>query len=172
MEYNSTSINSKFETNMAEVKKAFSSLSFKQTEPIDKLLKGWVFEQTISNCLQEEFNNKLKIIQQYKLSTLEIQEKIKSRAVVDLVVDYGENKIFIEIKHSGVFKEEDIDKYDKYRKLIESNGFKYFYLSKEETYRPYKEKCKTRFGIDNAFFLDEQEDWERFINSIKKALSH
>jgi len=51
----------------------------------------------------------------------------------------------VEIKHTGIFSNEDIDKYKKYRKLIEDNDFLYLYLSKSETHKPFAEKCRENF---------------------------
>ena len=53
MKYSNNKINMEFDKNIDEAKKALTSLSFCQTEEVDKLLKGWVFEQTIVKCLQE-----------------------------------------------------------------------------------------------------------------------
>ncbi len=49
MKYDNTQINAEFEKNLEEAKKALTSLSFCKTPEVDKLLKGWVFEQTITN---------------------------------------------------------------------------------------------------------------------------
>jgi len=138
-------------------------LSFCQTEEVDKLLKGWVFEQTIVKCLQEEFNNEFKIEQQFKFSSFKIQGEKKSRGTADLVIESNGRKFLVEIKHTGIFSMGDIEKYEKYRKLIEDNGFRYLYLSKSETYKPYAEKYKKVFGEGNVFLLDVEGDWERFI---------
>ena len=74
--------------------------------------------------------------------------------------------MFVEIKHTGIFSIGDTEKYEKYRKIIEDNGFQYLYLSKSETYKPYAEKYKEVFGEGNVFLLDVEGDWERFIELI------
>jgi len=45
MKYNNAKINTEFDKNLDDAKKALISLSFCQTKEVDKLLKGWVFEQ-------------------------------------------------------------------------------------------------------------------------------
>jgi len=72
MKYNNKGIEAEFEKNFKEAKQALTSLSFCQTLEVDKLLKGWVFEQTVAKCLQEELSNISKIEQQYKFSSFEI----------------------------------------------------------------------------------------------------
>jgi len=72
MKYNNKGIEAEFNKNLEEAKQALTSLSFCQTLEVDKLLKGWVFEQTVAKCLQEELSNISKIEQQYKFSSFEI----------------------------------------------------------------------------------------------------
>ncbi len=166
MKYDNAKINAEFEKNLEEAKQTLVSLSFCQTAEVDKSLKGWVFEQTIAKCLQEELNSDVKIEQQYKFSSFEIQDGKKSRGSADLAIDYNGRRFFVEIKYSGIFSGGDTDKYEKYRKLIEDNGFQYMYLSKSETHEPYAEKCRKVFGKEDVFLLDVEGDWERFIESI------
>ena len=144
-------------------------MSFCQTLEVDKLLKGWVFEQTITKCLLDEldeFNSEIKIEQQFKFSSFKEQEGKKSRGTADLAICYKDRKYLVEIKHSGIFSSGDTEKYKKYRKLIEKNKFKYLYLSLKETHEPYAEECREAFGKENVFLLDVKGDWERFIKSI------
>ena len=166
MKYDNAKINAEFEKNLEETKQALTSLSFCQTAEVDKLLKGWVFEQTIVKCLQKEFNGELKIEQQFKFSSFDIQDGQKSRGTADLAIDCKSRKLLVEIKHSGIFDKEGIEKHKKYRKLIEDNGFQYLYLSKSETYEPYAEKYREVFGKENVFLLDVEGDWKRFIELI------
>jgi len=168
MKYDNKLIKAEFEKNLEEAKKALTSLSFCKTPEVDKLLKGWVFEQTVAKCLLDEFNNnRIKIEQQFKFSSFEEQEGKKSEGTADLEIDYNDRKYLVEIKHSGIFSKGDTEKYKKYRKLIEKNKFKYLYLSLKETYKPYAEECREAFGKENVFLLDVEGDWERFIESIK-----
>lgn len=166
MKYDNTQINAEFEKNLEEAKQALTSLSFCQTSEVDKLLKGWVFEQTIAKCLQDEFNSEIKIDQQFKFSSLETQGEKKSRGTADLVIELNGRKFLVEIKHSGIFSMGDTEKYEKYRKLIENNGFQYLYLSKSEIHNPYAEKCREVFGKENVFLLNVEGDWERFVEKI------
>lgn len=167
MKYDNTQIDAEFNKNLEEAKQALTSLSFCQTAEVDKLLKGWVFEQTIVKCLQKELNNGSEIEQQYKFSSFKIQDGKKSRGTADIAIEYNGRKFLVEIKHSGIFSGGDTDKYEKYRKLIEDNGYQYLYLSKSETHEPYAEKCREVFGKENVFLLDVEGDWERFVDSIK-----
>ena len=169
MKFNNTQINFEFEKNLKEAIDALTSLSFCQTPKVDKLLKGWVFEQTIAKCLQEEFNNELIIEQQYKLSSLKLQDNKKSRGTADLVIELNGKKFFLEIKHTGIFNIDDFEKYKKYKNIINQNGFTYLYLSKSETHKPFTEKSKDIFGTENVFLLDVKGDWERFIRLLSNS---
>ena len=166
MKYDNKLIKAEFEKNLEEAKKALTSLSFCKTPEVDKLLKGWVFEQTVAKCLQEELSNISKIEQQYKFSSFEIQDETKSRGTADLAIFYKDRKYLVEIKHSGIFSKGDTEKYKKYRKLIEKNKFQYLYLSLKETHEPFAKECREVFGTENVFILDVDGDWERFIESI------
>lgn len=169
MKYDNKKIEEEFEKNFKEAKRVLTPLSFCETIEVDKSLKGWVFEQTIAKCLLEEFNSDIKIEQQYKFSSFEIQDGKKSRGSADLAIDYNGRKFLVEIKFSGIFSGRDTEKYEKYQELIkkQDNGFRYLYLSKRETHEPYAEKCRNVFGKENVFLLDNVKgDWERFIKSI------
>jgi hypothetical protein len=168
MKYDKEKIDAKFNKNLEEAKQVLLDLAFCQTVEVHKSLKGWVFEQTIAKCLQDEFNSEIKIEQQFKFSSFKEQEGKKCRGTADFAIDYKGKKIFVELKQSGIFSSEDADKYKKYRKLIEKqdNGFRYLYLSQKETHNPYAEKCREVFGKENVFLLDVEGDWERFIESI------
>ena len=167
MKYDNTKINAEFEKNLEEAKKALTPLFFCETTEIPKSLKGWVFEQTIAKCLQEEFNSEIEIEQEFRFSSFEIQDGNKSRGTADLAIDYKGKKLLVELKHTGIFDKEGIEKHKKYRKLIEDNGFRYLYLAKSETYEPYAEKYREVFGRENVFLLDVEGDWKRFIETIK-----
>lgn len=166
MKYDNTQINAEFNKNLEDAKQALTSLPFCQTHEVDKLLKGWVFEQTVAKCLQEELSDISEIKQQYKFSRFEIQDGTKSRGTADLAIFYKDRKYLVELKYSGIFSSGDTEKYKKYRKLIEKNKFQYLYLSLKETHKPYADECREAFGKENVFLLDENGDWERFINSI------
>ena len=164
MKYDNKKIDAEFEKNLEETKNALTSLSFCQTAEVDKLLKGWVFEQTIAKCLQEELNSELKIEQQFKFSSFKKQDEKKSRGTADLAIGYKGRKFLVEIKHTGIFSVGDIEKYAKYRNLVEKNGFRYLYLSKSETYKPFAEKYRKVFGKENVFLLDVEGDWAKLEN--------
>ena len=56
MKYNEAKIYDELNENLVEIRNALNNLSFNQQNAKDKLFNGWVFEQTIANCLLEEFN--------------------------------------------------------------------------------------------------------------------
>jgi hypothetical protein len=170
MKYNEAKIYDELNENLVEIRNALNNLSFNQQNAKDKLFNGWVFEQTIANCLLEEFNNEINIEQQYCFSKLKIQSEKKSKGTADLVIESNGKRVFIELKHTGIFSG-DVDKYKKYKKIIEDNGFHYLYLSKSETHLPYANKCKEAFGAENVFLLKEGNgDWERFVERIKQII--
>ncbi len=82
----------------------------------------------------------------------------------------------MEIKHSGIFEKEDFEKYSRYRKLIEDNGFEYLYFSKREKYSTNVIKSQGTFGYEKTFILEEynneekEGDWERFVKAIEKRV--
>ncbi|MDE3236444.1 MAG: hypothetical protein KGO81_10855 [Bacteroidota bacterium] len=132
-------------------------------------LVGWVFEETIFSCLNNELNSlnlrhELKV--QFNLSSLFVIGK-KSKGKADLYLHTDKQNYLIELKHTGVFGIADYDKYRKYREIVNNNNFKYLYLTKGESYEKFVTECKNIFGSENAFFLDKDGDWEKFINLIQ-----
>jgi len=77
MKYNNAKINTEFDKNIDEAKKALVSLSFCQTEEVDKLLKGWVFEQTIVKFYRKNLIMNLKLSNNINFQASKFKEKIK-----------------------------------------------------------------------------------------------
>jgi hypothetical protein len=125
-------------------------------------LHGWVFEQTIQYCLLRELRE--------KGLTPKPQEQFKlcGRARADLKL----NHILVEIKTSGLFGMADVQKYRKYRNWAESpeQGFRYLFLTDDETYGPYKTGIIDAVGLENVFFLEQPGDWQRFVETVTKEL--
>ena len=85
------------------------------------------------------------------------------KAKVDLLV----GKVAVEIKALGIFGNE-ARKYSRYRVKAEENGWSYFYVTRGESYIPYRIAMQSTFGEERAFFLDTQGDWERFVKEVLK----
>ena len=124
-------------------------------------LNGWVYEQTIRSCLEDE-------LQRQGLSLpIQDQQTLKGRAKVDLFVG---NATAIEIKAGGVFGD-DAEKYKKYCAIARSEEKKwtYLYVTRKESHKPYYEATKEVFGQDSAFFLNEENGWHDFVAAVIKA---
>jgi len=86
------------------------------------------------------------------------------RVKIDLLV----GRVAIEIKALGSFGD-DAKKYSGYRTKVEQKGWVYCYLTRGETYRPYRLATEEAFGKERVFFLDTQGDWERFVKEVLKS---
>jgi len=120
-----------------------------------KGLRGWIFEQTVRTCLEEE-------LEKCGISTsVREQVPIGGRASVDLLISTAA----VEVKAAGFF--DDVgERYRGYRDLIEAKGWQYFYLTLGETYEPYAKIARSTFGKNRAFFLDQKGDWDRFLSEV------
>ena len=158
MKYDEERVKEIFSRSLEEAREMLSSLSVAEgRKPDTKGLVGWVFEQTIRYCLSQELNL-LGIT-----PLIEQQKTLIGRAKVDLLA----GDVAIEIKALGSFGN-DAEKYKKYRKEAEKKGWKYFYLTLQETYSPYRKRMMQAFGKNRAFFLDTPDDWSRFIVELAK----
>ena len=161
MKYNEQSIERLYQENLLRSHQLLASLPVAEgRQPNTKGLSGWVYEQTIRYCLCLELKE-LEIV-----TTIAEQVPLKGRTKVDLLV----GKIAIEIKALGVFGN-DARKYSGYRTSVEENGWIYFYLTRGESYKPYRLSMQAIFGIERAFFLDTDGDWKRFISEIIRNLN-
>jgi len=160
MRHNEESIENLYQRNLEDAYLLLSSLQVAEgRKPNIKGLNGWVYEQTIRYCLCQE-------LLLLGLSPI-IREQVYlyGRARIDLLV----GKVAIEIKALGSFGS-DIEKYKKYRAKVEEKGWTYFYLTRSESYRPYRIAFESIFGKNRSFFLDTSGDWARFISEVRGNL--
>ena len=75
----------------------------------------------------------------------------------------------IEIKVAGFFGDEG-ERYLRYRKMIEAKGWKYFYLTLDETHLPYRAVAHRAFGEQLTFVLSEIGEWPRFVARVVHSL--
>ena len=124
-------------------------------------LNGWIYEQTIRSCLEDE-------LELLGLSWLIVDQKpLQGRARVDLFVG---DATAIEIKAGGIFGD-DAEKYRKYCAIARNEKkWAYLYVTKRETHKPYYDATKEVFGLDSAFFLDEVNGWSDFVAAVVEAV--
>lgn len=160
--FTSKSIRALFEANKKQAQRKLRSLKVCCTdEPDFAGLNGWVFEQTIQYCIRQE------LLSQGVRPRIEEQFNLGGRARADLKI--GGN-IAIEIKVAGLFSEDDILKYKKYRQMAEQQGFRYLFLSWEESHLPFRKGIARVLDAANVFYLDRSQDWKRFINGLVEFL--
>ncbi len=150
---------------------------------LKKVLSGWIFEHIVRHCLTEELKENGFNPEMLEQDTFEyeISESGKKKsAIIDLNVN---KKILIEIKVNGYqysnWNDMKIDeKYAKIKKKANEDGLEYLYISKKEAPKPkrenshdYRERTRKIIGKDNAFFLDEEDNWEKFVNRVKELLN-
>jgi hypothetical protein len=160
MKYDEEAIEKLYQENLTVARKQLALLQVAEgREPNIKGLNGWVYEQIIRYCILQE-------LEAFGLSPI-INEQVtlSGRAKIDLVV----GKVAIEIKALGSFGN-DAEKYKKYRVKVEERGWEYFYLTRSETYKPYRLEAFSTFGEEYAFFLDKKGDWGRFVREVKRTL--
>lgn len=142
--------------NLSNAKQALLDLDFIGKDISDyNLLKVWVFEQTIRQCLREELINKNMIYDFNHNTTL---TKIAS---IDLIV----GKVAIEMRIIGLF-EEELEHYAKLKIAINNKGLDYLYIALNESYSPFKASANKIFGDDKTFYLNEANSWRRFVNKV------
>ena len=162
MKYTENEIEVLCEKNIEMAKKSLRKLDiYCGNEPMIRGLNGWVFEQVIQFCLREELKNKNR-----SNLILEEQFTFDRRKKADLKI----SNIIIEIKKEGLFGDDDIDKYKEYNKIAKEKGLIYLYLTGGERVEKYIKGSIQAFGKDNSFFLDEDGQWERFVNRILEVL--
>lgn len=126
------------------------------TKPAFGQLTGWVYEQTIQHCIRRELKAR-----KVKAEITE-HDNLRGRVKVDLKV----NNVAIEIKHSGLFSSDDAAKYREYRKAAGAKGWRYLYVTRGESYSPYRTGIAKALGSENVFFLDTKGDWNRFVRRL------
>lgn len=143
-----------FESNLKQAKTNLANLKvYCGKEPSFAGLSGWVFEQTIQHCIRQELEA------QDAAPTIAEQVSLGGRAKADLAV----GNAAIEIKTSGLFELDAVRRYRKYRRAAQERGLRYIFLSRQETYRPYRDGIIKALGRSNVFYLNERGEWERFI---------
>lgn len=160
MNTRSLSVQGRFEGALADANRRLASLTILRGRPISlKGLRGWIFEQTVRTCLEEEMEKR-------GISAL-VQEQapIRGRATVDLLIA----SVVIEVKVAGFFDDVS-ERYLGYRKAVEAKGWHYFYLTLEESHKPYVKIARRTFGKDRAFFLDQKGEWSRFVSTVMRLL--
>ena len=126
-------------------------------------LNGWVFEQTIQDCIRKE----LRVL---KIKTdIGEQESLGGRARADLLLG---KKLAIEIKAGGLFDGNAASRYRKYRTWAAKKGYTYIYITLHESYQPYRNSMSKALGHENAFFLDTTGEWRRLTNRIVRLLAN
>ncbi len=158
--YDEETIEHLYQQNLDTALERLASLTVAEGRvPNIKGLNGWIYEQTIHYCLCQE------LLSQGFSPTIREQVSLYGRVKIDLLVDHAA----IEIKALGSFGKDD-EKYKGYRAKVEERGWIYFYLTRCETYKPYRSATISTFGKDRTFFLDEKGEWTRFIKEVTKVL--
>ena len=159
MRYDEHEIEKLYQENLSAARQLLASLPVAEgREPTTKGLNGWVYEQTICHCLSQD-------MKALGISpSIAEQVSLSGRAKIDLLV----GKVAIEIKALGSFGD-DAKKYSGYRAKAEQKGWVYCYLTRGESYHPYRLATEKAFGKERAFFLDTQGDWERFVKEVLKS---
>jgi hypothetical protein len=150
-----------YQDNLTTARQLLASLSVAGgREPNIQGLNGWVYEQTIHCCLSEE-------LMKLGLSPTMIEQvSLHRKARIDLLVD----RVAIEIKAGGSFGNDAV-KYRGYRFKVEEKGWEYFYLTRTETYEPYRLATVRTFGKECSFFMDTEGDWERFVREVAENIN-
>ena len=168
MIYDETTVNDFYEKNLEEAKCLLKSLPCCcGVHPAFSGLTGWVFEQTIQHCIQKE-------LKELKLQAdFDEQVTLIGRARVDLRV----GTTAIEIKTSGLFSKDDIEKYKKYQAEAAVKGWRYVLLSIGET--TFRDGVIEALGKENVVLLYEREgswkpnsgEWQRFMEMIVQGVT-
>ncbi|MBU3191137.1 hypothetical protein K9O30_17750 [Clostridium bowmanii] len=177
MIYTNKDILDSYDKNLLDAQNGLKLLKFRATinTPSFAALGGWVFEETICNCLSKELKSlsstildQLQISEQFKLSSF----KTGSKGVTDFKISKGDKHILLEVKSSGIHATKNLDTYKVYLDIIKAQvGCEYLYINGYETSKHYKQKTQNIFGVDNAFFLDSDADaWEKFVQRVKDIL--
>jgi hypothetical protein len=158
MKYDEHDIENLYQENLSAAWQMLASLPVAEgRQPTTQGLNGWIYEQTVRHCLSQEFSE-LEVA-----PAIEEQVPLHGRVKVDILV----GRAAIEIKALGIFGK-DAQKYSGYRVKAEEKGWSYLYLTRGESYNPYRMAMQYIFGEERAFFLDSSGDWERFVKEVIK----
>jgi hypothetical protein len=160
MKYDEQEVERIYQENLSRACALLASLPVAgDRKPTTKGLNGRVYEQTVRYCLCEE-------LKELALApAVDEQVRLYGRTKVDLLV----GRVAIEIKALGIVGK-NARKYSGYRAKAEENGWSYFYLTRGESYGPYRVLMQSIFGKERAFFLDTLGDWERFVKGLEEIL--
>lgn len=157
MKYTGSDIDVVYAQNLRIAEAQLSSLPVARgRRPSFQGLNGWVFEQTIQACLADELELLGVGVEMRE------QAKLAGRAKVDLLIS---DHIAIEIKAGGIFGDDHV-RYGKYLQQAKALGWKYLYITRQESHSPYRDATIKVFGHKYAFFLDQGQDWERFVTVV------
>jgi hypothetical protein len=160
--FNEKRVIDSFDSNLKEAENALGRLRFCRSHAAKFFgLTGWVFEQSIQDCICQELE-----AQNISPPTRE-QERLVGRAKVDLLV----GSVAIEIKAHNVWDRKAAPRYQKYQSDARSKGYTYLFISGREEYLPFRELMLEALGRENAFFLDQPGDWDRFVERILRELT-
>lgn len=157
---------SAYETGLKKVKETIADRKvfpcYQGGEINIKGLNGWIFENVVADSIKKEIPN-VEIQYQPKLFPKGSRKKHRP----DLLINGG---IYVEVKVRGSFGEKTNKVLKNCKKHSSKTGFAYLYISIQEKYdRYYKETIKI-LGKNNAFFLDKDNDWQRFIARIRELM--
>ena len=156
MKYSEKEIEAIFEENLNLAIRSLSDIPVaKKREPSLRGLNGWVYEQTIHSCLNDELD-----LLGLKYPASE-QIKITGRANADLLI----GNTAIEIKSGGLFGDES-EKYTRYKTILNQRNISYLYITKQETHEPYRQAMKQAFGEEFCFLLSESNAWNNFVLAV------
>ena len=152
-----------YERNLQRARDGLAELEVycKNRDPQFAGLGGWVFEQTIQFCLQKELE--ARCIQADFREQIPLVGRVKA--------DLGVGNLAIEIKSAGLFSKEDAQRYGSYKKAAAEKGLDYLFLTLCESYGAYRDGIIAAVGADNVFFLDDPEDWGRFVARVASAMT-
>lgn len=125
-------------------------------DPAFRGLTGWVFEQTVVYCLRKE------IEAESRRPEIRQQVSLGGRASADCAI----GSVAIEIKARGLFDRHAAARYHQYSLAARSKGYSYIYVTLGEKYAPYRSAIADAVGHNNAFFLDTEGQWEKFVQRI------
>ena len=113
MRYTAKTVEELFKTMLQAARQRLASLEVANgREPNLQGLNGWVFEQTVRFCLEEEFQSLGNV------PPLREQVALSGRAKIDLLV----GAVAIELKVAGFFGNE-AERYRKYRSQVQAKGW-------------------------------------------------
>jgi hypothetical protein len=158
MKFNERTIEKLFQESLIAARSLLAALPVAEgREPNLTGLNGWIYEQTIRYCLCQE------LITLGLSPIIKEQVPLHGRTKIDLLV----GKLAIEIKALGSFGG-DAKKYSGYKAKVEERGWIYCYLTRSESYKPYRLETESTFRKELAFFLDSEGDWPRFVREVMK----